>query len=227
MDGGTQYRVSNQGNVFSAESPTGYEHIDVGSTFEGYVLCYTPPSSLEVQAYDSAFTSTGFGTATHSTGSPWTVTRSTSDGKVQLKQVFTFNGTSKSLNVAMTVKNLTGSTLGNVIVARVADFDVDVGGVNGFAFFSDNWFAATDDSVFAWNDPGSFLNDTHGMILRHVKQPGGTNRFVLYPNNSTDCHTGGGTTPVQGDLTAWISYQFASGLAAGASKTVTIQYVRD
>ena len=223
-DGGTTFRVSNEGNVYSIESPTGYEHINVGTVIEGYLLCYTPPATSEVQSKDVADSSSGFGAATHSTVAPWTVTRDTSDGKVQLKQVFTFNGLSKSLTIAMTVKNLTGSTLSNVLVDRIADFDVDVGGSSGFADFTDNWFATTNNAVFAWNDPGSFSN-AHGMILRHLKQPGGTSRYSL-SFVAADCHTGAFLTISQGDGNALMGYALGN-ISAGASKTVTIQYVRD
>ena len=219
-DGGTTFRVSNEGNVYSIESPTGYEHVDVGLTEEGYLLCYTPFGMSEVQNYDLAFGSAGFGAATHSSVAPWTVTRNTSDGRMQLKQVFTFNGTSKSLTVAMTVKNLTGATVSDVIVARVADFDVDVGGASGFADYSDNWFAATNAAVFAWN------TGSHGLVLRHLKQATGATRNALMPSAPDSCHSGGTSGPTQGDQVAYVSY-LVGNVAAGASKTVTIQYVRD
>jgi hypothetical protein len=222
--GGTKYRVSTDGNVYSIESPTGYEHINIGSTIEGYLLCYgtTVPASA---AWDVANSVDGFATATHTSGSPFTVTRRTSNGSVQLTQVFTFNATSKSLNIVMTVKNLTGSSL-NIVLRRIADFDVDVGGTKGFGFFGDNWFATTQDAVFAWNDPGAFLGlSTHGLVLRHLQKASGISSVALIPSENLNCRLEGTFTPVQGDYSGAIHYSFS--LAARASKSVTIQYLRD
>ena len=221
-DGGTTYRVSTDGNVYSIESPTGYEHINIGNIVEGYALCYLTDT---IQAYDYANSAGGFGTATHTSTSPFTVTRNTLDGKVQLKQAFTFNATSKSLNIVMTVKNLTGSSL-SIDLIRIADFDVDVGGTNGFAEFSDNWFARTRDSVFAWNDPGDFLFPTHGLVLRHLKKSSGTSHIAKIPSTVTcEIDAGNPTAFVQGDYSGAIHYSFS--LAGGASKSVTIQYLRE
>lgn len=221
-DGGTTYRVSTDGNVYSIESPTGYEHINVGDVFEGYALCYLTDT---IQAYDYANSAGGFGTATHTSTSPFTVTRNTLDGKVQLKQVFTFNATSKSLNIVMTVKNLTGSSL-SVDLTRIADFDVDVGGTNGFAQFGDNWFARTRDSVFAWNDAGDFLVPTHGLVLRHLKQSSGAFHVAKIPSFvNCDTDSGNPLSLAHGDYIGSVHYDFS--LAGGASKSVTIQYMRD
>ncbi len=225
-DGGTTVRISTTGNVYSFESPTGFEHINAGNDLEGYVLCYTPSGGSPVNAYDMTEFSSGFGAATHSAGAPFTVTRNTSDAKLKLTQVFAFNSTGKTMTVTMTVKNLTGATVSAVTLRRQVDFDVDTAGVNGWAGFF-NWFAATKDSASAWNDPATATGDAHGMVLRHLK--GGTHT-PQYTNaigdTSCDVSGGGGTTPTQGDLGATISYAVGN-LSAGASKVISVQYVRD
>jgi hypothetical protein len=225
-DGGTTVRVSTNGNVYSFESPTGFEHINAGNDLEGYVLCYTPSGGSPVNAYDMTDLSSGFGAATHSSGAPWTVTRNTSDGKLKLTQVFAFNSTGKTMTVTMTVKNLTQATVSGITLRRQVDFDVDTGGVNGWAGYF-NWFAATKDSASAWNDPATATGDAHGMVLRHLK--GGTHT-PQYTNaigdTSCDVSGGGGTTPTQGDYGATISYAVGN-LSAAASKVMSVQYVRD
>jgi hypothetical protein len=177
VGGGTTYSVSPEGNVYSIESPTGYEHVHIGfdgRMFEGYVLCWSV-NGLESGADDIIFLALGFSPATHSSAAPFTVTRTTLDGRLQLKQVFTFNATSKSLNIVMTIKNLTGATINNIVLNRIVNSLVDGRGANGFAELGDNWHAATHDAVPVWNDPANygFAYEAHGLVLRHLTQSGG------------------------------------------------------
>jgi len=223
-DGGTKYLVSAEGNLRGMESPTGYNHIGDN---EGYVLCYTPPNLPEILALDLAGIGSGgatnFGAASASVGSPWTVTRNTSDGRLKFTQVFTFNATSKSLNIVMTLKNLTGSTINNVVLNRVAALRIDL----GFVDPRDNWFAPTNDAVSGWNDPTFFGVNAHGLVLRHLKQSSGGAHFGLIPNNGRDCHTSGIYGPEHGGPADGLMHYFYPSIAAGASKSITIQYMRD
>ena len=228
LDGGTTVRITPNGNVYSYESPTGFEHINAGTVIEGYVLCYTPSGGSPTNAYDVLDLTSGFGAATHTTVAPWTVTRKTSDGKVSLKQVFAFNGTEKALTVTMTVKNLTGATVSAITLRRQVDFDIDGAGASGWDFGFQNWFAATANAAFAWNDPAtSGGNPAHGMILRHLKGGPHTPQWTNFLDD-TSCTVagGGGTTPDQSDHGATISYSMGN-LSAGASRSETVEYVRD
>jgi len=211
-DGGTTYRISTTGNVFSAESPSGFEHIEAGTFQEGYILCYTPQGGSQVNAYDDDLNQFGFGAATDTAGPPVAVTRKTSDNKMQLKQVYTFNAQSKSLKIVMSVKNLTSSTASGVIIRRAVDFDIDSN------FFND--WGRTLDSAFAWNDTTG-----HGMNLQHVAGPSHTAKVfaAFYPD---DCTPTSDATPLSGtDGVASIDYNLGN-IAAGATKSATVQYTR-
>ena len=139
--------ISSHGNLVRFEGPSGYDHLGVGAFSEGYVLCYGPS-----RAYDTGSSETGFANATAScSGSTCTVTRKTSDNKMQLKQVIKFDKSLRQVNFDMSVTNLTSSSITNVVLRRQADFDVDTGGVLGTGDFQ-NWFGASEfDTVFAWN----------------------------------------------------------------------------
>ena len=88
---GTRITISRGGNIIEYKSPnTGgaqYEHIGVGAFSEGYVICYNPTVGNASKAFDTGDSQNGFNAPIPS-GS--TVTRTTTDGKVRLKQTFTF-----------------------------------------------------------------------------------------------------------------------------------------
>jgi hypothetical protein len=214
-DGGTTYRISTTGNVFSAESPAGFEHIEIGTFIEGYVLCYTPSGGSQVNAWDDDNTESGFGAATDALGPPVSVTRKTSDNKLQLRQVYTFNASGKALKIVMSVKNLTASTVSGVTLRRVVDFDIDN------SLFND--FARTLGSIFAWNDTTG-----HGMVLQHLGGPSRSARVYNFTNESlvTVCDAASDTTPILGtDGIGSIDYNLGN-IAAGATKSATVAYVR-
>ena len=57
---------------YSIESPTGYEHINVGSPLsEGYVLCWSPANLPETRAFDTISNVQGFFAATRSSAAPF------------------------------------------------------------------------------------------------------------------------------------------------------------
>jgi hypothetical protein len=206
-DGGTTISVSTHGNVYSFNSPTGSEHINVGQVGEGYVLCYNA-----VNAYDIGLAETGFAAST--TGSN-NVLRNTSDGVLSLNQVFTFSAANRSIQVAMTVKNLTGATVNGVVLRRIVDADVD-------GDFSDDWHTATADSYTAW--------EIHSLVLKHISQASGVSHTAKVTTTLFTDVEGCAPTPVAGpvlgDYAGSVDYSIGN-LAAGKSKTVKVTYERN
>src|SRR5215210_1618936 len=136
-------KVSNHGNLVLFESPANRESVFT----EGYVLCSNGTST--VHGHDTGTVEGGFGrpTFTQPTAGafPLTVTRNTTDGKFQLKQVWNKpDAAEKDVTVTMTVTNRSSSTINDVILSRVAD--LDVGGT------SKDYGAQTTDSAFQWDD---------------------------------------------------------------------------
>jgi hypothetical protein len=244
-DLGTRVVVSTHGNVIEFNSPNtagaDYEHIGVGAVYEGYSVCYTPIGGTRITAYDNASQESGWGAATTLTG-PVRVNRSTSDGRLQLNQTFTFNGQGKSLTIKMVLKNTSGARLDDIRLRRLVDFDVDSGGDNQWAFYQ-NWHSSTvRDSVSAWNGwyeaALADYKEGHGMTLRHLTPPmasltpryyGPGSHYTTINNFSdmTSCFPPPSNAPPSyGDLTESLVHVIGS-LNAGASKTITIQYLRD
>lgn len=220
--------ISRHGNLVRFEGPTGYDHIGIGAFSEGYVLCYAATNAYDIG--DSEF---GFGpSAASCSGMTCTVTRTTTDGKLQLKQVITKNpAADKSVTFVMTLKNLTGASIGGVVLRRQVDFDVDTGGSLGTGDF-ENWFASTDrDAAFAWNNPTDHASEDHAMILRHYKQiPLSLPRIAKVTDaildtscNPTNIAADG---PVFGDYGGTIQYNVGT-LGGGKSVELTTQYLRN
>ena len=225
VNGGTTYRVSGRGNVYSVESPTGIDHIDSGDPTEGYCLRYAPEGLPSVEAYDIASSQSGFNSATRSSSAPWKVLRTTSDGSLKLTQEFTFDGLEKALQVKMTVRNVSKVPVSNILVFRTVDFDVDVGGLSGFANAADNWVAITDDSVLAWSDAAMYL-DPHGMLLEVLLHPSNSSAEGHFDNDATTCVAGlFKQGPHKGDDQEGFLVGFGS-LNPGAKRSVTIRYAR-
>jgi hypothetical protein len=232
-DRGTRVVVSTHGNVIEFNSPNtagaDYEHIAAGATMEGYRICYTTPGNVFHDTYDLAGGGeTGFGAATNLTG-PVRVNRATSDGVLQLNQTFTFNGQGKALTIKMVVKNNSAASVSNIVLQRVVDFDVDAAGPSGWSTFFQSWHATTSqDGIFAWSDPDGVPagKEAHGLVLRHLTQSGGVSHNAAIYDFSCNSASAPLATPVYGDYADSLVY-FIPNLAAGASKTINIQYVRD
>src|SRR5215218_1712477 len=117
-------KVSNHGNLLSFESPAGQEAVFTGR--EGYALCSNNGSTHN--GHDTGEVEGGFGTPTFvqpTAGAfPLTVTRSTTDGKFQLKQVWAKpDATEKDVTVTMTLTNRSNATIEGVLMSRSGDFD--------------------------------------------------------------------------------------------------------
>lgn len=220
-DRGTQVQISNHGNIVSYESPSGSEHIGVGILSEGYVLCYAGNNAFDVGSSES-----GFGAASISQPSPTKtiVTRNTSDGRLQLRQTFTFEGVEKALSIVMTIRNLTTSTVSGVTLRRQVDFDID-------GSPSSNRFGRTsEDGVFAYRDASDFPGtEVHGMLLQHQQKNSTVARPVAKVTNAildTSCNPSSIATPAgPGDFGATLQYNFGN-VSGTASKLTTVRYLR-
>lgn len=237
LNAGTTVKISSHGNVVSYLSPDSagnghYEHIGVGALSEGYVLCYTGPTGT-LNRFDTGSNETGFGPATV-VASPFKVTRTTADGKIQFVQTYVFTGQERSIQINMTVKNVSASPINNVVLRRQVDFDVDTGGTDGFAGFQNYHANTTHTSAFAFNraadaPPGK---EAHSMVLAHVGPSPVSTHFAFVTTNilETSCdgtpHENGTPTAVAfGDFGDTILYQMNT-VPAGGSKQANIEYFR-
>jgi hypothetical protein len=217
-------KVSNHGNLLSFESPQGQEAAFTGR--EGYALCSRDGT---VHGHDTGTVEAGFGPPKFKQPNPGkfplAVTRNTTDGNFQLKQVWSKpDATEKDVTVTMTVKNISNSTLG-VFLSRSGDFDVgdsptDQGGRTG-------------DSAWLWDDPSSAAVETfhggtmltgltsgaeHAALIEHSDEWAGVTREVCFPG------TGLPTPTSAQDLAMRVIY--ALSLSPGQSKTVKLEYGR-
>src|SRR5215216_4411464 len=165
-------KVSNHGNLLSFESPAGQEAVFTGR--EGYALCSGPST---VNGHDTGGVEEGFGPPKFKQPNPGkfplTVTRKTTDGQLQLKQVWSKpDATEKVVTVTMTVKNISSATLG-MLLSRSGDFDVGTS--------STDQGARTSDSAWLWDDPSSATAETSrgGTMLTGLTTSGGSTARLL------------------------------------------------
>lgn len=216
--------VSRHGNIVGLEGPRGYEHLASGAIGEGYVLCYGGS-----QAFDVGESEAGFTTGTAScTSTSCTVTRNTIDNRLELKQVISKSSAERSATIAMTVRNLTGSSISGVVLRRQADLDVDTGGTLGTASFQ-NWFGSTErESAFAWNPPGASPREEHAIVLTFGGGTPATFAKVTSDILDTSCNPSNiaADGPVQGDH--GVTLQFNLGTLVGSgSRSMKVKYQRN
>src|SRR5215211_916161 len=138
-------KVSNHGNLLSFESPQDQEEVFDGR--EGYALCSN--SGGAVNGHDTGSLETGFGPPKFKQPNagkfPLTITRKTTDGQLQLKQVWSKpDAKEKDVTLTMTLKNISSGPIPDVDLARSGDFDVGTSG--------QDQGAGTNDSVWQWDD---------------------------------------------------------------------------
>ena len=249
IDRGTRVAVSTHGNIVAFTSPNvagaQYEHLGVGAFSEGYVVCYTPNvlGGTNVTAVDTGdFDNGRFGAAVTTVG-PTTVTRTTTDGYVRLKQSFVFNGTNKSLQIKMDLTNIsniteaTDASLVGVTLRRQADFDVDTGGTSGWAAFANRFFADTRDGVTAWNDrvDAPAGAEAHALTLRHItgtfpvagRSAKVTGNILDSSCNPAHTNTAALSPPYsRNDFGGTLQYSLPTALAPGRTVSATVMYVR-
>jgi hypothetical protein len=218
--------VSDHGNLLSYESPQLAQSL---GGLEGYVLCSQGGSS--VHGYDYGPGEAGFGAPTISQPNgagtfPLTVTRNTTDGKFQLKQVWNKpDNIEKDVTVTMTLQNLSSTTISGVVLSRTGD--VNAGGVGT----DPNDFGThTSDSALQWDDLDVVGPSAVGLMLTSLTF--GTSHTPYIENrsgwNPTGCFPSGQVqTPVitRQDLAMRVNYNLGD-IAAGRSKTVKFEYGR-
>ena len=221
-------KVSDHGNLMSFESPQGQEQLFDGQ--EGYALCNTTASdTATVNGHDTGSVESGSGIPTFSQPTagkfPLTVTRKTTDGKLKLTQVWNEpDPVEKDVTVAMTVTNLSGNSLTQVVLSRSGDFDVGNSGADQGA--------RTTDSAWQWNDVDS-TTDTPPVGLMLGALSLGTAHEALIESRPDwidgtrqTCFGLGQVSPTPSqDLAMRVLYDLG-GLNAGQSKTVKFEYGR-
>jgi hypothetical protein len=212
-----KFNISDHGNLVGLEGPVGDEHV----YSEGYVLCYGAVNTYDLGSSESGFASP---TTRSCSGNKCTITRNTSDGFMQLKQVLTKNSTeARSLAIEMTVKNLRGTAMPNVVLRRDAHFHIDGS--------TTNWRGATElDSVFSWNAAGDSSNLGNSVTLRQVKRTPTSITYSPKVVNVSDssCNpanlAAGGPSRAHRSMT--MQYNVGT-LGAGKSAVITVEYARN
>ena len=223
-------QVSNHGNLLSFESPAGQEALSGGE--EGYAVCsFSSAGGDVVHGHDTGPVEAGFGAPTFSqpNGSgtfPLTVTRNTTDGKFQLKQVWARpDAVEKDVTLTMTLKNTSNSASGGVVLSRSGNYDVgtSLGDAAG----------RTSDSVWQWDDV-NFSLDAPPVGARMTALSFGTPHFLDVESRFNWAEEGTGSTrrvceTVSEETPAPDGFDYAmrvvyglGNLEAGASKTVKI-----
>jgi len=224
-------KVSNHGNLLSFESPANQEAVFGGR--EGYALCSNNGSTTN--GHDTGAVEGGFGAPTFvqpTAGAfPLTVTRNTTDGKFQLKQVWAKpDATEKDITVTMTLTNRSSATIEGVLMSRSGDFDA--------SGTSNDRGARTNDSAWLWDD-ATLVSPPGGLMLTALTF--GTSHSTGIETQSTWVGDGTPTNPgsrqacgadrvntpttAASDFTMKVLYLFGN-LSAGQSKTVKFEYGR-
>lgn len=220
-------KVSNHGNLLSFESPASQEAVFDGN--EGYVVC--TGGGATVHGHDTGAVEGEFGSPKFSQPTagafPLTVTRNTTDGKFQLKQVWSRpDATEKEVILTMTLTNRSGATLNGATLTRTGDFDVGASPTDRGAL--------TGDSVWQWDDHNASDSTPVGLMIKTLTLgvPHGTRvdirTFWSDPVSPTrdDCFGTSENTPTaEGDWAMRMIYLLGN-LGAGKSKTVKLSYQR-
>jgi hypothetical protein len=219
-----EVRVSTHGNLTSFVSPAGQEH--VFGNDEGYALCNSSGSSGVVHGHDTGDVEAGFGNPTFSQPTagkfPLTVTRTTTNGKFRLRQVWTVDGPGQVAIVTQTVTNISTASINDVRLVRSGDFDVLPS--------SNDLGAQTAESAWQWNDENDAELPPHGIMLsvgtRGQLHDAYVGPLADWAASRASCRIPGIVTPTAPtDLASVVAY-FLGNLTAGQSKTVVVRYTR-
>jgi hypothetical protein len=216
-------KVSQNGNLLSFEAPQGQEA--VFTPREGYAVC----SQGSVHGADTGDVATGFGAPSFvqpTAGAfPLTITRSTLDGKIRLKQVWAVpDAGERDGAVTMTVTNVSASALSSVLLTRSGDFDV--------GSTSADRGAGTVDSVWLFDDriagpdaPASGV--MLSALTRSMEHVAIIERAVDWAGvlgTRGRCSTATVATPTgSGDFVLRSAYLFGT-VPVGGSRTVKFEY---
>jgi len=224
--------VSDHGNLTSFESPASQEAVFAGS--EGYVVC--TGGGATVHGHDTGSVEAGFGTPTFAQPNgagtfPLTVTRNTTGGAFQLKQVWAKpDAIEKDVTLTMTLKNISGATLSGVELTRTGDFDV-----GSYPRNSVDRGATTLDSTWLWDDQDSFDSPAVGLMLTALTfgtlhdtsvEPHSYWAGATSDPTRDNCYGVSPNTPLAPDDYALRMIYHLGNMSAGQSKTVKIGYGR-
>jgi hypothetical protein len=220
-------QVSNHGNLLSFESPAGAEAVSAGR--EGYAVCsFSSAGGDVVHGHDTGGVKAGFGPPTivqpNPGAFPLTVTRNTTDGKFQLKQVWNQpDAAEKDITVTMTLKNKSNAAISSVALSRSGDYDVGTSGADAGL--------RTADTVMLWDDFNSLV-DSPPVGARMTALSFGTPHFLDVETRFNWAEEGTLSTrrvceavseetpaPDSGNYAMRVVYGLGS-INAGASKTV-------
>ncbi len=169
--------VSDLGNLVYLEMPAGYEHIRIGTTAEGWGVCYDIAGVAQPPLYENYFqcsenqvgpgicdiyqvsltSNKGLGGASPATAALISGTLKVKVVTKDILQNFKFVNsifwkTSRSrVDIKTTITNISGFQMTNVLYRRHVDIDTDAGGSSGFGSTA-NDFIEQSRSVSGSND---------------------------------------------------------------------------
>jgi hypothetical protein len=155
------------------------------------------------------------------------VTRNTTDGKVQLKQVWNKpDAAEKDVTLTMTLTNRSSATLSAVVLTRTGDFDVGTAATGQGA--------TTGDSTWQWDDQSATDDPPVGLMITALNfgiPHSPTIERVYFWDSLTEptrdnCFGAPQNTPTPVDDFAMRMNYHLGILSAGQSKTVKLLYGR-
>lgn len=221
-----KFCVSQNGTIPQFESPATSQELVAE---EGYAVasqCGT--TSAVTHGADAGINEGGFNVPviTQVNGPntfPLTITRTTTDGVFKLTQSFGRNNAEKSVSITMTLKNLSATTVPNVLLTR---YFTDA------LFITLNRFARSFDSVWGWDGYGFSLTAenpaiAHATVVQDRNSwlsggPGGLGDGCVI---SSAVDTGTPTNPTSNGWAGRFVYQLGN-MGPGAAKTVKVEYRR-
>jgi hypothetical protein len=212
--------VTSDGNLIQFTSPQGFEHIQEGVIGEGYGICDTDLNAAYFDYAQRGASGNWNNPVIAQPGGPNTfplkMTRVTSDRVFALTQSFSRNPGERIVKITMTIKN-TSSVGKAVILLRYADIDANNADHGDYLNEFDYGF----ESVWGYN------TGSYGLGLSLVPTSVSHSELVWDNASAPDTCTPRSnlaTTPFLGDGSAGIMFFFP--LAAGKSKTVSVEYQR-
>jgi hypothetical protein len=221
-----KFCISSGGSITLFESPLGQTNINGR---EGYVVCADGDDNAI--GFDAGVAEAGWAGASASQPNgpgtfPLIVTRTSLDGRIELKQTFTRNILDRGVDIKMDVKNTSAVVMANVKLDRY--FDGDIGGSA-----SDDEWRSTFESVWARTPqtpqvvPNMLLLTTNMAVIGMT----GRSEYFAYwnplgsgPKTARTCGIGG-YYEMTGDGVGRLQTMLGS-LDPGQTKSLTFRYRR-
>jgi hypothetical protein len=217
--------ITDHGNIQNLEFPATFKHI---TTREGYAV--SSVHDILTHGFDTGTVESGWGpaSATQPGGPhtfPLTIIRSSTDGKVQLKQTFEWDTTRKDIIITMVVKNISAAALSGVLLSRYFDGDVDNdGGDDRYDDDADSIWARENFTGHGLRLTALSFATTHNTFAEDYGEwnPNGSGSQTArhcFVNMSSSVQT------LPGDFVGRLTYQLGT-INAGQTKTVKVLYSR-